>query len=280
MEEFAKRLKIVLYTLIISTITVMVLPANLSFINDPLSNYEPLIAAILRIIREDVLPASVRLIGLEFVAPLELYLIASFFFGAAATAPVLAYEIFKFIDPALYPHERRDIYPSMTFFIVLFVSGLIFGYLVLVPYGLAALLPFFQMAGAEPYISVSNFYFFVFFLTLMTGVVFTLPVFLVLFVKYGIIETKMLTKNRRYVYVGLMIVVFLITPGEGGLANLMLFTVMAVLFEVGVFLAKSYEKREKIRHPLWRAEESKCRFCGKSVSMNTTFCPSCGKSQR
>jgi Sec-independent protein secretion pathway component TatC len=43
---------------------------------------------------------------MELVAPIELYLIASFFFGLGITAPILAYEIFRFIDPALYPHEK------------------------------------------------------------------------------------------------------------------------------------------------------------------------------
>lgn len=279
-EELIRRLKVVLYTLVISTIVVMVLPANPSFISNPLGYYEPLVAVVLRSIREQALPPGVKLIGLEFVAPIELYFIASFFFGIATTAPVLAYEIFKFIDPALYPHERRDIYPFLTSFLVLFVTGLILGYIVLVPYGLAALLPFFQIAGAEPYIAVSSFYYFVFFLTLMTGLVSTFPVFLVLFVKYGIIETKMLTKNRKYVYVGLMILVFLITPGEGGLANFMLLAVMIALFEAGVFFAKRYEKKGEIRHSRWFAEEAKCKFCGKAIPTHTTFCPNCGKSQK
>jgi sec-independent protein translocase protein TatC len=279
-EELIRRLKIVLYTLVISTVVMMVLPANPSFISNPLGYYEPLVAVVLRTIRERALPQGVKLIGLEFVAPIELYLIASFFFGVAITAPVLAYEIFKFIDPALYPHERRDIYPFLTSFLVLFVSGLILGYMILVPYGLAALLPFFQIAGAEPYISVSSFYYFVFFLTLMTGLVSTFPVFLVLFAKYGIIETKMLTKNRKYVYVGLMILVFLITPGEGGLANFMLLAVMVALFEAGIFFAKRYEKKGEIRRPRWFTEEAKCKFCGKTIPTHTTFCPDCGKSQK
>lgn len=279
-EELIRRLKIVLYTLVISTIVMMVLPANPSFISNPLGYYEPLVAVVLRTIREQALPQGVKLIGLEFVAPIELYLIASFFFGLAITAPVLAYEIFKFIDPALYPHERRDIYPFLTSFLVLFLAGLILGYAILVPYGLAALLPFFQIAGAEPYISVSSFYYFVFFLTLMTGLVSTFPVFLVLFVKYGIIETKMLTKNRKYVYVGLMILVFLITPGEGGLANFMLLAVMVALFEAGIFFAKRYEKKGELRRPRWFTEEAKCKFCGKTIPTHTTFCPNCGKSQK
>ena len=254
--------------------------ACISFFTNPFSFYEPLVAVVLRAIRAQVLPPGVKLMGGEFVAPLELYLIASFFFGLAITAPVLAYEIFRFIDPALYPHERRAVYPFLASFLVLFVVGLIFGYLVLVPYGIAALLPFFQIVGAELYISVADFYYFVFFLTLLTGVAFTFPIFLVLFVKYGIIGTNTLTKNRKYVYFGLLVLVFLITPGEGGLANFMLMAVMSVLFEIGIFFARRYEKKGEVRRPRWFTEEEKCRFCGKTIPTHTTFCENCGKSQK
>jgi sec-independent protein translocase protein TatC len=278
--ELVRRLKVVLYALVVSTVAMMALPANISFFSNPLSFYEPLVAVILRAIRGQVLPPGVRLLGVEFVAPLELYLIASFFFGLAITAPVLAYEIFRFVDPALYPHERRDVYPFLSSFLVLFVVGLVFGYLVLVPYGMAALLPFFQIVGAELYISVSDFYYFVFFLTLLTGVAFTFPIFLVLFVKYGIIGTKTLTKNRKYVYLGLLALVFLITPGEGGLANFMLMAVMIVLLEVGIFFARRYEKKGEIRRPRWFTEEAKCKFCGATIPTDTTFCQNCGKSQK
>jgi sec-independent protein translocase protein TatC len=278
--ELVKRLKVALFTLVISTVAMMVLPSNISFFSDPFSFYEPLVAVVLRAIRAQVLPPGVKLMGIEFVAPLELYLIASFFFGLAITAPVLAYEIFRFIDPALYPNERRAVYPFLASFLVLFVVGLIFGYLVLAPYGIAALLPFFQIVGAELYISVSDFYYFVFFLTLLTGVAFTFPIFLVLFVKFGIIGTKTLTKNRKYVYVGLLVLVFLITPGEGGLANFMLMAVMVVLLEVGILFARRYEKKGEIRRPRWFTEEAKCKFCGKTIPTDTTFCQNCGKSQK
>lgn len=55
----------------------------------------------------------------------------------------------------------------------------------------------------------------------------------------------MLTKNRKYVYVGLLIIVFLITPGEGGLANFMLLAVMIVLFEAGIFSQDAMKRKAK-----------------------------------
>jgi len=281
-EELARRLKVVAYTLAVSTVVMMVLPANLSFLSNPFEFYEPLIAAILKTMRNQVLPPGVRIIGLEFVAPIELYLMASFVFGFAVTAPVLAYQIFKFIDPALYPHERRDIYPFLTSFLALFVVGLIFGYFVLTPSIIRATLPFFSAVGAEMTISVMNFYYLLFVTTLMTGLTFTFPVFLVLLVKYGVIGTSLLRKNRRYIYAAIFIFVCLVTP-DGGLANFVLFIPMVVLLEAGIFFARRYEKKGVTprRISLFPPqEEVKCRFCGTPIPPGTMFCPNCGKSQK
>lgn len=243
LEELAKSIKVALYVLIVSLVAMLVFPANLSFLENPFEFYDPLIAVILRSIKKQVLPPNVQLIGLEFVAPIELYLIASFFCALAITAPVFAFEIYKFIDPALHPNERKDVYPFITSFLILFAIGLIFGYVILVPFALLALLPFFSIVGAEMIISVTEFYYFVFFLTLMTGFACTFPVFLVLLVKHRIIETGLLTRNRKYVYIGILILVFIITPGEGGLANFMLFALLVALLEAGIFFAHRYEKK-------------------------------------
>jgi sec-independent protein translocase protein TatC len=285
-EELAKRLKVVLYTLVISTIIMMVFPANLpSLFNNPFEffeYYDPLVAIILRTIKEQALPEGVKLIGLEFTSPIELYFFTSLFLGVAISAPVFAYEIYRFIDPALYPNERREIYPFMIAFIILLIFGMIFGYKIIVPFGLLALLPFFPLTGAELIISITDFYYLVLFLTIVTGLIFTFPVFLVILVKYRIINIDIITKRRRYVYLALMIIVFAVTPGASPSANFILFVVMSMLLEIGVFFAKRYEKGgETHRTSISPSQdEIKCKFCGKPISVGATFCPHCEKSQK
>lgn len=281
-EELARRLKVVIYMLAISTVAAMVFPANMSFLNNPFEFYEPLIAVILRTMKDQVLPPEVRLIGLEFVAPIELYVMASFVFGLAITFPVFAYEVFRFVDPALYPHERRDIYPFLSSFLTLFILGLVFGYFVLTPSVIRATIPFFSAVGAEPTISIMDFYMLLFSTTLITGLTFTFPVFLVLLVKYGVMETSVLRNNRRYLYAAMFIFVCILTP-DGALANFLLFFPMVALLEGGILVARRYEKRGITpgRISLFRhREEVKCKFCGTSISRDTTFCPKCKKSQR
>ena len=280
-EELAKRLKIVLYTLFISTVAIMILPADLSFLKNPIQFYNPLIAVILRSIREQILPENVKLIGLEITAPIQLYLITSFIFGLAVTVPVFAYEIYRFVDPALYPHERRDVYPFMAFVSILFISGAIFGYRVLTPYIILAMFPFFSAVGAEMVISVMDFYTLIFIMTLITGLTFTFPAFFVLLVKYGIVGTDIFKRNRRYVYAAFFIIAMILTP-DGGfpLGNLMIWIPMVLLMEIGILFAHRYEKKGEVCRVSWLSRGASCKFCRAAISADTTFCPDCGKSQK
>ena len=280
-EELAKRLKIVMYTLVISTVGISVLPADLSFLNNPLESYVPLVVVILRSLREQVLPPNVKLIGLEPMAPIELYFVASFIFGLAITIPVFAYELYRFIGPALHPHEKKSVYPFVAAISILFVIGVLFAYKVLTPYLLWAIFPFFRAVGAELVISIMDFYSILFSTTLTTGFAFTFPVYFVLLVKYGILGTGMLRNNRRYVYAALFIFSMILTP-DGGfpIGNLMMWAPMVLLMEIGIFFARRYEKTGEIRRVSWLPKRGSCKFCEKSISSDTTFCPNCGKSQK
>ena len=206
LSELASRLKIVLYSLFITTTIFMVFPANPSFIKNPFAFYDPLISLVLRQVVNDVLPTGIQLIAGEFTAPLEIYLIASVLLGVAVSSPVIAYEIYRYIDPALYPEERKAVYPFVVSFTILFLIGAVFGYKILAPFMLWAMLPFFRLTGAVAIIYVMDFYSLVFITTLTTGFSFTMPVFFVLLVRFGIIKTSYVTTRRRYIYAALYII--------------------------------------------------------------------------
>jgi len=279
-EELAKRLKVVMYAFFISIVVMMILPADFSFLNNPLEYYQPFVAVVLKRIREDVLPSDIRLIGLELIDPIQLYVIASFVFAVALTTPVLVYEIYKFVNPALYQHEKKDLYPFLTSFSALFIIGLVFGYRILMPYMIRAMLPFFSAVGAEMVISIMDFYSLVLVTTLANGLFFTFPVFLVLLVKYGVFGTTVVTKNRKYVYTALLILTFLITPDGGHIGNFMLFAPMILLLEAGVVFARRYEKKSEVRRPRWLRQGPKCKFCGETLKADVVFCSKCGRSQK
>jgi len=276
--ELAKRLKVVLYVLMVSTILFMVLPSDVSSLSNPFEFYDPIVALVLRQIRAQVLPPDVQLIGYELTAPMELYLIASFIFGFAVTIPVIAYEIYRFIDPALYPHERAAVYPFVLSFTTLFVVGAAFGFVVVMPLTIWALFRFFTVVGAEQVISIMDFYNMVFVSTIFCGLTFTWPVFFVLLVKFGIVGTSVISKNRKYVYPAMLIVIMFITTDGGPLVDAMLLLPMVALMEIAVYFGRRYEKsRPKIEK---RTEAvNRCRFCNRELELGKAFCDSCGKAQ-
>jgi sec-independent protein translocase protein TatC len=279
-RDLSNRVKVIVYSVFLSTVLMMTLPANSDFLKNPLEFYDPLIGVILRTVKSQVLPYSVRLIGVELTAPIELYVVASIVLGVALSMPVIAYEAFKFIDPAIYPHERRDIYPFITSFTAMFVVGAVFGYRVLAPFLIWAMMPFYSVVGAEQMISVLDFYNTVFLTVLIAGFSFTLPIYFVLLVKYNLVSTKIVTKNRLYLYAALYIVTAILTPDGGPLGDMVLFVPMVVLVELGIIFAKRYEKGRTSPPRLRIFESQTCRFCGKDMAVGAIFCDNCGKSQR
>jgi sec-independent protein translocase protein TatC len=271
----------VLYSLIATTVFFMVFPTNASFLKDPLAFYDPVIALVLQQVVKDVLPKGVTLIAGEITAPLQIYLIGSFVLGIAASTPILAYEIYKYVDPALYPDERRAVSPFITSFTILFLIGAVFGYKILAPFMIWAMIPFFSMAGATPLIYALDFYNLVFVTVLATGFSFTLPVFFVLLVRFGILKTNYITTRRRYIYAAMYIITAIVTPDGGPIADLALFVPMVILLELAVLFGKRYEKNrpETFRPILEKDRYAKCKFCGALQTSSSGFCPSCSRSQ-
>lgn len=286
--ELKNRVKVILITVAALTLAMMVFPAEFKFDIEFLYAYKPLVAVVLGLIRSQIMPEEMRLIGLTITSPLELYFIASFAFGLMFSSPVIAYEIYKYVDPALYPHERKMIYPFMAAFILLFIGGASFGYLVIAPFTFKAMLIFFNLTGAEAIVHILDFYNTVFIVVVATGAVFTAPVILVLLVRVGILSTDTIARNRKYIYGFAYIVAAIITPDGGLFTNVFLLAVFVALIEGALLVAKKYEKERKLREAEELVKEEFktpipgvdiCRYC-KEPLRGQLFCPACGRAQR
>jgi sec-independent protein translocase protein TatC len=263
--ELTKRLKVVIFTFIIATIVMLVLPGNTDFFAMT-GDYQPLMSVFLKAVRETNLPPDVRLIALQIGDPITLYVMA-----------VLAYEIYKFVDPALHSHERKAMYPFVAVVFTLFITGAIFGYFFLFPAFVYSMFPFFTAVGAEMVFSIMDFYNLLFFTIIVSGLIFTIPAFFVLLVKFGVIHTSVFNRKRKYVYLGIVVLAMLITPGATPQGNLYLSIALLALFEISMFMGRRYE-----RHPnmpqFTLFPKSTCRFCNKEVDSKSNFCPNCNKS--
>ncbi len=277
--ELAKLLKIWIYTFVISTILFLVLPADLSFLQDPFGNYKPFVAVVLQAIRNRLLPSYVQLIAGSFTAPLELYVISSVVLGFGVSVPVLAYEIYRFVDPALRPSERHSLYPFVTAFSLLFLAGAVFAFFVLLPFVVFGTLVFFRYTGAAAFVSIDDFYSLVFFTIIITGFAFTLPAFLVLLVKFRVFDTRVLTRRRKYLWAATYILVAIITPDGGPLADVALFVPIIILLEGSLLVARRYEKERPPKELKPEPLILRCSYCGGPIDSSGVFCGRCGKSR-
>ena len=282
-SELIKRMKWVVITFIVASLVALAVPIDLGFIQNTSAYNTPAIWMLKQMLT--LKPSTLELIALTPTSPLEIWVIGAFIMGGLITAPVFAYEFYAFVDPALYPSERRAVYPVVLSFTGLFLAGCVFAWFFLIPLMFLGLMPFFAFVGAAPVIGVMDYYSLVMLFIVLSGLSFTLPVFFVLLVRFHILKTSIITKNRRYYYAGLYIVAALITPDGGAWADFIMFIPLAVLTEVAILIAKRYEKPEA------KAEEAivtskpvpamltRCKYCGHDLAKNSPFCPNCKRSQ-
>jgi sec-independent protein translocase protein TatC len=277
--ELSKRVKIWLYSLVAATLFYLVVPSDLSFLQNPFQAYHPIITAILLGIRTRLLPTQYTLLPTTVTTPLELIVVGSAVFGFATSIPVLAYEVYKFVDPAIKANEKQSVYPFVTAFSILFLVGAAFAFFVLLPFIFFFSLPFFQSLNLSPYIFADQFYNLVFFVIVLSGFAFTIPVFFVLLVKLHVLGTKMLTKNRKYVWATILVLTAIASPDGGPLADIALFVPIIVLLEGAIWYAKRYEKGRADSEVTTVTIETVCNFCGGDMDQSGVFCGRCGKSR-
>ena len=156
-------------------------------------------------------------------------------------SPVIIWQVWQFIKPALYPEERRMF--RLLFFIalILFLVGVVFCYFAV--YYLAV--DFFIISGenlATPMLSIDKYVNFLFGFLLPFGIAFQLPVAIFITTRLGWTDSKSLASKRKYVILGLAVAAAILTPPDV-VSQLMLLIPMCVLFELGVIVSKTVKPR-------------------------------------
>jgi sec-independent protein translocase protein TatC len=278
-NELSRRIKIWIYAFVISTLFYLIFPADpISFVQNPLQIYRPLITEVIKGIRERLLPPQYTLIGGTVTSPLEIIVVGAAVFGFATSVPVLAYEIYKFVDPAIKPTERQSLYPFVAAFSILFVSGALFAFFVLLPFVFLFSLPFFNAVGFSTFIYADDFFNLIFFVLVASGFAFTIPAIFVLLVKLHVMGTSALRKNRKYVWAVTLIATALASPDGGPLADIALFVPMIILIEGAMWFAKRYEK-DDVAGVRSEISETRCSYCGGQMDSGGVFCGLCGKAR-
>lgn len=190
-----------------------------------------------------LLPHNASIIATQvasgFLAPIKL----AFFMALFICVPFIIAQIWGFVAPALYKHEKRAVMPLLLSAIVLFYVGVAFAYFVVLVPALKFLV-LFAPDNVLPMTDIESYLDFVIKLFLVFGLMFEIPVATMLLVLMRIVTPKQLATKRRYVIVGCFFVSAIITPPDGA-SMLMLAIPMCILFELGLMAASMFIKSDK-----------------------------------
>jgi sec-independent protein translocase protein TatC len=170
------------------------------------------------------------------------------YFGVVIAAPYVLYQVWLFIAPGLYKHERKAVTSFLISTVFLFIAGLSFGYFIMLPYMLDFLTSF--QGPFRPLISINEYFDFILIVLLGLGVIFELPVLIFFLALFGIVTPKFLWNNVRYAILIIAIVAAIVTPTPDATTMLVFMAPMVALYFLGIGVAamvvRSKEKRAAI----------------------------------
>jgi sec-independent protein translocase protein TatC len=190
-----------------------------------------------------VLPKNSYLIYTGLTEAFFVYMKLAFFASLIITCPFILYQIWRFIAPGLLPREKKYVVPFVLSSTLLFLGGVLFGYFVALPPAFEFFVSFNNkylqaLISFRDYISL-----FVTFL-LGFGLSFELPVFIFFLAKLGIVNAKMLSRQRRYAILVIFIVAAILTPSPDALSQILMAIPLMFLYEISIFVARFVEKQK------------------------------------
>jgi sec-independent protein translocase protein TatC len=198
------------------------------------------------------LPAGGKMIVTDvtgsFFVPMKVTMLVAF----VIALPVVLYQIWAFIAPGLYQHEKRLVVPLVGSSYLLFLCGMAFAYFVVFPTIFRVMAHYNAPLGAQMNTDIDNYLSFVLTMFLAFGVTFEVPIIVVLLVRMGVVTIKKLKQIRPYVAVGAFIVAAVVTPPDV-FSQLILAVPLIVLYEAGIIAARLFVGKDR---PVADSEES------------------------
>lgn len=191
----------------------------------------------------DVIGHDHKLIVTGLMEGFTVYLMISIAVGFILSLPVILYQLWAFISPALYEKEKKYAVPFILVGILLFVMGVTLGYIVL-RYPIQFLVTFAANSFNE-LITAGSYFTFVAFFMLAFGIIFEIPLVLTFLAQVELITAKTLTKKRAATHIGMWIASTFLTPGADIYSPIFLGVAMSFLFELSIIFIR-FTTRNKV----------------------------------
>src|SRR5512133_2454435 len=177
--------------------------------------------------------------------PFQITLTAAVALGIVLALPVIVYQVWAFLAPALYQHEKRLVVPVIFGAIALFLCGVSLSFFVVLPLAVSWLMSF-QTASLTPMITASEYFDFAVSMSLAFGLCFELPIVILALAALGIVTPQMLNKFRRHAIVVCVVVGAFLTPGDLIWTTVAMAVPLYFLYEISVALSYViYRRRER-----------------------------------
>jgi sec-independent protein translocase protein TatC len=184
-----------------------------------------------------------KLIYTSPLGPLRLLLTVGLYLGIVIASPVVLHQLWLFVAPGLYRHERRAVLSFLLASVFLFLAGTAFGYVVMLPTTLKFLISF--QGPFTPMISINDYFDMILVILLGRGVVFQLPVLIFFLSLFGLVTPRFLWNNFRYAVLVIAIIAAVVTPTTDALTMIVFMAPMVVLYVVGIGVSFVVVRRKR-----------------------------------
>ncbi|MDZ4772964.1 MAG: twin-arginine translocase subunit TatC [Planctomycetota bacterium] len=192
-------------------------------------------------------PLEARPTALNIGDPFFFALNVSIYFACFFAGPFVLWQIWQFIAAGLYSREKRLVYLYFPFSILLFLAGVMFCFLWIVPTGMYYLSQTLPVEQVRMQLSLNGYFEFLSTMCLAMGAMFQLPLVMIFLSSIGLIEPRTYARYRPHFLIGALFVAGVITPGPDWISQVLMTAPIYVLYEVGIIIAR-WRARPR-RHP-------------------------------
>lgn len=183
-----------------------------------------------------------KIINTEMAGQFNLQLNSSVIIGIILGFPYLLFEIWLFIKPALNLRERKAASGFVFYASLLFLLGIFFGYYIIAPYSIRFLVGFHVSEVIENQITIDSYLSSIVTLTLGTGIIFEMPIIVLILSGLGLLTPKLMRSSRRYAVVIMLIIAAVVTPTPDIQTMLIVFLPLMILYEISIMVALRVER--------------------------------------
>jgi sec-independent protein translocase protein TatC len=189
------------------------------------------------------LPEGATLIATNVISPVLVPLKITLAAGFMLALPFVLYQVWAFVAPGLYNHEKKMVLPLVVSSTFLFVLGVAFCYFIVIP-GMSQFIQLFAPKSITAAPDIEEYFGFVLTLFVVFGVAFEVPVAVIVLVRIGVVTIDQLRKARGYFIVGAFVIAAIVTPPDV-ISQLALAIPMCLLYEAGIIAARMFVKHTR-----------------------------------